>query len=299
MATGCSIIVCTYNRLKYLRQCLPFLLEQNYPQYEIIIVNDGSTDGTKEFLQSQTDNRIRIIHNEKNLGLSGSRNAGIRIASYDFTAFTDDDCHADKDWLAGLMAGFSEEKIGLVGGETFYVSQTYRGYFPERLVANPGARFPMGCNVAYRKKVFEACGYFDDLFFKYNNEDSEMAIRAVSRGFSFVRAPQAIVYHQQMDWTVKSLLRSAVNASVIPLLKKRYPRHYRTFDPPVTLGFIINGADYLYLLTSPVLILVLLIRYLLHGKKDLKIFFTKWPILLILRRYYIYREAWRQKIFMI
>lgn len=299
MNIGCSIIVCTFNRLNYLKRCLPSLLEQNYPEYEIIIVDDGSTDGTREFLDSLNDGEIKAIHHEYNQGLSASRNTGIKNASYDIVVFTDDDCQADTNWLTEIAKGFADEQAGFVIGQTFYVSRDYHGYFPERLVSNPGARWPMGCNIAYRKKVFAACGDFDSRFFDYNNEDSEMAIRAVSQGFSFVRAPAAVVYHQKMDWSVKALVRAAINASVWPVLKKKYPRHYQVFGPPVKFGLIVNAGDYLYLLTSPLLIPLLLVRYLLHGKRDLKIFFTKWPLCLLLRRYYVYREALRQKIFML
>lgn len=296
---SCSIIVCTFNRLDYLKKCLASLLALDYPEYEIIIINDGSTDNTREFLNSLNDHKIKVFHHEKNQGPSISRNTGIKNASYDLVAFIDDDCQADKNWLSEIIKGFAGEQTGFVIGQTFYISKNYRGYFPERLVSNPGAKWPMGCNIAYRKKVFTVCGDFDHYFSKYTNEDSEMAIRAISRGFSFVRAPSAIVYHQKMDWTVKSIIKSARNASVWPALKKKYPRHYLVFGPPIKFGLIINAKDYLYLLAAPLLIPLLLIRYLMHGKRGLKIFFAKWPLCLILRRYYIYREALRQMILMI
>ena len=157
----------------------------------------------------------------------------------------------------------------------------------------------MGCNIAYQKKVFNQIGYFDDKFFKYANEDSEMAIRTIANNFKFSRAPSASVYHQTMNWTVKSLIKSARNASVWPILKKRYPNHHLIFGPPVKYKIFVNIEDYLYILTLPIFIPLLLIRYLIHGKRDLKIFFTKWPIYLFLRRYYIYKEAIKNKILMI
>jgi GT2 family glycosyltransferase len=153
--------------------------------------------------------------------------------------------------------------------------------------------------MAYRKSVFDLCGGFDDIFFEYNNEDSEMAIRALSKGFSFVRTPNAVVLHQKATWKIQALLRSAKNASVWPILKKKYPKHYLVFGPPVKFGFLVNPSDYLYLLTAPAFIPLLLIRYWFHGKRDLKIFFMKWPVLLILRRFFIYKEAIRHRVWMI
>jgi glycosyltransferase involved in cell wall biosynthesis len=288
-----SVIVCTYNRLTYLKKCVDSLLSLQYPLYEIVIVNDGSTDGTKQFLELLTDERVRVIHHDSNRGLSHARNTGIKYARYDILAFTDDDCIVSPDWLIELSKGFLDEYIGIVMGQAFYVSEDYRGYFPERMVSNIGARWPMGLCVAYRRSVFEKCGGFDDYFFWYNNEDSEMAIRAVSLGFRFNRALDATVYHQKMNWTIPSLLASSRNISVWPVLKKRYPNHYETFSPPIQFGVVVGMKDYLYILLMPIFIPLLFVRYVSHGKRDWKIFFVKWPVCLIMRRYYLYREALR------
>lgn len=292
----CSVVICTYNRLEYLKKCIASLLKLNFSEHEIIIVNDGSTDGTKTYLESLQNSRIKTVHHETNKGLSLSRNTGIKNASGDIIAFTDDDCEVDQNWLTELMKGFTDENVGLVSGQVYYINKNYQGYFPERLISNPNAKWPMGANVAYQKKVFETCGDFDNFYFEYNNEDSEMAIRAVSQGFLFRRCPDAIVYHQAMDWTVASLLRSAKNASVWPLLKKKYPNHYLFFGPPIKKGLIVNAEDYLYILTAPIFIPLLFIRYLLHGKRNVKIFFTKWPLYLFLRRFYIYKSAILNKV---
>ncbi|PIR76109.1 MAG: hypothetical protein COU32_03795, partial [Candidatus Magasanikbacteria bacterium CG10_big_fil_rev_8_21_14_0_10_42_10] len=293
-----SIVVCTYNRLEYLKKCIAALRDIQFSTFEIIIVNDGSVDGTKQFLDTLEDEKITVIHHQSNQGLSASRNTGIAHTTFDFIAFTDDDCEVDKQWLTELSKGFSHSNIGFVIGQTFYISIHYKGYFPERLVSNPNAKWPMGCNIAYQKKVFETCGGFDTFFFRYNNEDSEMAIRVVSHGFLYTRASDAIVYHQAMDWTPASLLRSTRNASVWPVLKKKYPKHYLFFDPPVTYTLIVHIKDYVYVMLAPLLIPLLFIRYVMHGKRDVKIFFIKWPIYLLLRRYYIYKEAIKHRVLM-
>ena len=294
-----SIVVCTYNRLDYLKKCLTSLLELKFLDYEIIIVNDASSDGTSAWLNNLNNPKIKIIHHQVNQGPSLARNSGAQIAQNEIVAFIDDDCLADKNWLKELLAGFNDEKVGLVIGSTFYVSQNYKGYFPERLINNQNAKWPGAGNIAYRQTVFKTCGGFDNYFFQYNNEDSEMAIRALSYEFLFKRATSAIVYHQPAKWTTKSLLRSAKNASVWPILKKRYPKYYLIFGPPIKFNFIINPLDYILLITAPISIPLLFIRYLLNGQGDVKIFFTRWPVYLILRRYYIYKEALRQGIFMI
>ena len=300
MVVSCSIVICTYNRVDYLKKSIPALLNLDFSDFEIIIVNDGSTDSTIDYLNTlKANSKIKIINNEKNFGLSLSRNIGIRHAGHDIVAFTDDDCIADKNWLRQLLLGFAQAQVGFVIGQVFYRSAKYRGYFPERLVQNIGAQWPMGANIAYRKTVFKQIGYFEDKFFRVGNEDSEIAIRAVAAGINFVRQPEAIVLHQAMDWHVSSLLRAARNFSVWPVLKKMYPSQYLFFGPKITLGFIVDAKDYIYILTLPLLIPLLLFRYVHHGKRDLKIFFIKWPVYIFLKRYYIYREAIRQRIFMI
>ncbi|MBU1202677.1 glycosyltransferase [Patescibacteria group bacterium] len=296
---NCSIVLSTFNRLAYLKKCLEALLAQDFSEYEIVIVNDGSTDDTKEFLDSLSDPKIKIIHHKKNLGLSVARNTGIKNTYYDIIAFTDDDCLPEKNWLSQLVAGFDSENVGLVIGQVFYIDKNYKGYFPERLVQNIKAHWPMGANVAYHKKVFDTCGYFDPQFFKYNNEDSEMAIRTVSYGFDFKKQPTAVVCHQADNWTTRSLLKSAHNGSVWPILKKKYPKDYLIFKPPIKFGLFVNYVEYFHILIFPIIIPILFIRYLAHGKRDLKIFFTKWPIYLLLKRFYIYEEAIKNKILML
>ncbi|MDD5606045.1 MAG: glycosyltransferase family 2 protein [Patescibacteria group bacterium] len=296
---SCSVIVPTYNRLGYLKKCLASLRNLDHQDFELVVVDDASTDGTREFLESWQDDRVRVIRQPMNQGVARARNVGIKVASGEVLAFIDDDCVAEPAWLGSLLQGFTNEEIGFVIGQTFYARPGYKGYFPERLVSNVGARWPMTSNIAFRRQVFNKCGGFDDFFLQYNNEDSEMAIRAVTQGFDFVREKAAVVYHQPADWTVASLWRSARNASVWPVLKKYYPETYMVFGPPVSGGWLVNGMDYFYILTAPILIPALLLRYLWHGKRDLKIFFAKWPIYIFLRRFYIYKEAIKNRVWML
>jgi len=293
---GCTITLCTYNRLESLKRSLASLLALDYPEFEIVIIDDASKDGTTKYLNTLKDPKIKVVTHQKNLGLSEARNSGIKTAKYDFVASIDDDCVVDKNWLKNLMAGFTSENIAFVFGQVFYISENYQGYFPERLVKNIGAYWPMGGNIVYRKDVFEKIGYLNPDFFYFNNEDSEIAIRAVASGFEYARAPQAKIFHEAAIWNVKSLLRSAHNGAVWPKLKKLYPKHYLHFKPKVWRGLIVLPWDYLYILTLPICLPVLLVRYLIHGKWDLKIFFTKWPVLLILRRYYIWKEAIKNRV---
>ncbi len=299
MPPKCTIILPTYNRMKYLPKSLEAIFNLDYPDFEIIVVNDGSIDGTKKYLDDLKNPHLRIFHNETNKGLSFSKNRGAQIAQTNYIAFTDDDCVVKNDWLKKLIEGFTTSDIFFVFGQTFYIKENYRGYFPERMVQNLGARWPAGGNIMYRRELFEKIGYFNPFFDYYHNEDSDLAIRAANAGLKFKRTTQAVIYHQPMNWTVKSLLASAHNDAVWPIFKKRYSKAYQTFGPPIKFNFIVQPQDYLYIIALPILLPVLLLRYFWHKKSDLKLFFAKWPLYLFLRRFYIIREAIKNHVFII
>lgn len=294
-----TIIVCTRNRLDYLKTCLESLSNLDYPGYELIIVDDCSDDGTSEYLQGLSSKNLKTIRNKQHSGKSYSRNQGIMSAKYDILAFTDDDCQADKNWLKTLISDLINTNTDFTIGQVIYVNERHKGRFPERCVNNTHTQWPMTSNIAFKRSVFKSVGFFNPAFDKYNNEDTELAIRAVSKGHSYSFNSEAKVYHQAMLWTPTTLLHTVKNPSVWIQLKKMYPQHYLTFQPKIWFGWIIYPQHYLYLLLSPILIPLLFIRYLWHGKRDWLVFFTKWPLLLMLQRLEIYRESLKQKIWMV
>ena len=95
---GISVIIPLFNREKYIRETINSVLNQSYPEYEIIIVDDGSTDRSIERVKSFNDSRIKVI-TESNQGVSCARNNGVKIASYDIIAFLDSDDQWKKDFL--------------------------------------------------------------------------------------------------------------------------------------------------------------------------------------------------------
>jgi hypothetical protein len=95
-----SIVVCSYNGAATLEQCIRSLLALAYPDYEVIVVDDGSTDNTAAILARFPS--IRVI-TQSNQGLSSARNAGLRSATGEIVAYTDADCFVDADWLTHLV----------------------------------------------------------------------------------------------------------------------------------------------------------------------------------------------------
>jgi len=293
-----SVIIPTHNRIKALQNCLISLFAQTLLPQEIIVIVDSSNDGTKNYLLG-LGAKIKVVNHEQNLGQSEARNSGIKIAQGDVLVFIDDDCTAKPDWLEQIQKTLTQTQAEVIIGKTIYVAENYKGYFPERTVGNNNGTWPGSGNIAYKKLVFNKIGLFNPLFDEYHNEDSELAIRAVQMNTKFVQAPEVIVYHQKTYWTTPSLVASAKNAAVWVIFKKLYPLHYNYFSSPVWKGLIINPLDYLFILGLPIILPILFGRYLWNGQRNFKIFFTKWPVLLFLRRWYIYKEAWRQKIWMV
>lgn len=296
---GCSIVVATYNLLPYLKRTIQSLLELNHDPFEIIIVNDGSSDGTRQYLDSLNDSRIKVIHNELNIGTCKSRNKGIAAARYEYLAFTDHDCIVDTNWVTELIKSFKNQNTAFVIGAVYYIEKGYNGYFPERLVRNEDSYWPMGCSMAFRKSMLDIVGGFDSQMFEFGNEDTELALRCISKGYEYERNPNAVVYHQKINWTPKSLLRSAKYASVWPVLRKKYPELYTHFKSKLIKGRFISPQDYAYIVLMPILVPLLLLRYVIHGKRDIKIFFTKWPVYYFVRRYHIYKQAIKNRVLMI
>ena len=108
-----SIVVCSYNGARTLRDCLGSLQHLHYPDYEVIFIDDGSKDNTQEIMKEFP--RVRNIV-QVNRGLSAARNAGIAAAKGEVVAFTDSDCMVDRDWLYFLVHTLLSADFAAVGG---------------------------------------------------------------------------------------------------------------------------------------------------------------------------------------
>lgn len=155
-----SVIVCTYNGEKYIKDCLDALIKQDYPKdkYEIIVVDDGSTDRTNEIVSKYL---VKVIKHEKNLGICSARNTGLRNANGTVVAYTDDDCIAKKGWLKNLVKFYGDDVIA-VGGLTipFSTKTIMEKYMAETGYGNPAPlEFRKSENPLYRFYI-----YLKDMF---------------------------------------------------------------------------------------------------------------------------------------
>jgi len=208
-----SVCLCTYNRLEMLRNTLDSLLKQQTDgllSYEIIIVDDGSSDGTKEFLKFISTNigvNIKCFF-EKRAGVAGARNRGVIESRGQWIAFIDDDEIVESNYLQEIFDVATKNGADCVGGslkllfpsgyETalsgtsrkYFAETTKLGWFQQRYnYLGPGTGFAL-----VRRALFDQIGFFDTSL-KVKGEDQDFFRRARKAGYKTVFAPQAIVHH--------------------------------------------------------------------------------------------------------
>ena len=195
-----SVVVCVYNGERTIDSCLASLEKLNYPDYEVVVVNDGSTDGTRQIAEGY--DYIRLIHQE-NKGLSEARNVGIRAAAGEIIAFTDADCMADPDWLTHLVARFQSSEFGAVGGPNLTPADD--SFVASCVAVSPGAPTHVllddevaehipGCNMAFRREALQAIDGFDPIF-RAAGDDVDLCWRLQNKGYKIGFSPAAVVWH--------------------------------------------------------------------------------------------------------
>ena len=195
-----SVVVCVYNGERTIDACLASLEKLNYPNYEVVVVNDGSTDTTQKIAENYK--YIRLI-NQENKGLSEARNVGIRASGGAIIAFTDADCTADADWLTYLVARFQSSEFGAVGGPN--LSPPDDSMIATCVAVSPGAPAHVllddeiaehipGCNMAFRREALEAIAGFDPIF-RAAGDDVDVCWRLQNKGYKIGFSPAAVVWH--------------------------------------------------------------------------------------------------------
>lgn len=236
-----SVIICTYNRKKLLKSCLSSIYAQVYPDsnFEVIVIDGGSTDGTKELCKDFP--RIRFIIESK-FGLAYARNLGAALARGSIVAYTDDDCIVDKYWLKSLVDGFVfSSKVMGVGGPVFPL---YPEIIPKKIYVKAALglydngediKLTNGIitsNSAFRKEIFNTIKFDETLGItrrgKYllSGEDVDFCRKILNSGYNLVYTPYAKVFHQiseqriRVPYIVKHALHGGIsNAKMFLNLK--------------------------------------------------------------------------------
>jgi len=202
-APSVSVVVATYNGARTLEACLQSLVELDYPDFEVIVVDDGSTDRTPEIVRGYPS--VRLIREPANRGLSVARNTGIAASTGEIVAFTDSDCIADKDWLNYLVQTLESGDYAAVGGPN--ISPPAHDRVQACVAAAPGspshvlltdveAEHVPGCNMAFYKWALETIDGFDPIFRKAG-DDVDVCWRLLQGGFKIGFSPSAVVWHHR------------------------------------------------------------------------------------------------------
>ncbi len=209
-----SVVVCAYNAASTIGECLASLDALEYPDYEILLVNDGSTDGTGDIARRYP--KVRII-DIPNGGLSAARNVGMHEAAGEIIAYTDADTRVDRWWLTYLVQPFLHSDVVASGGPNLVpaddpaVAQCVArapGGPTQVLLDDRTAEHVPGCNMAFRASALRAIGGFDPVFLRAG-DDVDVCWRLQARGWTIGFAPSALVWHHHRS-TVGAYWRQQV-----------------------------------------------------------------------------------------
>ncbi len=209
-----SVVVCAYNAEATIGECLESLENLAYPDLEIIVVNDGSTDRTGEIARQYPWVTVLDVPNG---GLAAARNIGLAAASCEIIAYTDADVRVDRDWLAYLVQPFLESDVVASGGPNVVPADD--PWIAQCVARAPGspthvllddriAEHVPGCNMAIRRDALLAIGGFNPIYLRAG-DDVDVCWRLQAKGWKLGFAASALVWHRHRS-TVRAYLRQQV-----------------------------------------------------------------------------------------
>ncbi len=211
-----SIIVLNWNGKNVIFDCLDSLLAQPYAQKEIILVDNGSRDGSLEMIREKYSGRIKIIENPENLGFAGGCNTGMRASQGEWIALINSDSTVEKNWIEEMIKGIRQSvSIGMVACKIYFwgkdkvlentgqiISRDGLGRTRGRLEKDTGqydhrsaVLCPSGCAALYRRSMLDLTGFFDEKFFAYA-DDIDIGLRGRLAGYKCFYVPEAVAYHK-------------------------------------------------------------------------------------------------------
>jgi GT2 family glycosyltransferase len=225
-----SIVICSCNGERTLRDCLEGVRALEYPNFEVIVVDDGSTDDTAALAQAHG---FHVISTD-NRGLASARNTGLAAATGEIVAYLDDDARPDPHWLTFLATSFlSSSHVGVGGPNVEHpadgpiascVSRSPGGPV-HVLVSDREAEHLPGCNSAFRRSSLEAVGGFDPQF-RAAGDDVDLCWRLRDRGWTLGFNPGAVVWHRRRS-SVRAYWRQQVGyGKAEALLERKWPEKY-------------------------------------------------------------------------
>jgi len=251
-----SVVILNYNGREFVGRCLRSVLDTDYPNFEVVFVDNASTDKSAELVEElyASDLRLRIIRNNRNLGFTGGNNVGGKAAKGKYVVFLNSDTEPDPHWLKELIKVFeSDRSMGCCQCKLLLAEDRKRidsaGGFINRLglceergsMEEDNGQYDhideifhaKGAAIAARKSTLDQIGLFDETFF-INYEDVDLCWRTWLRGYRVVFCPKSIVYHKSRAVTKrqKNMFHSAKNC--LRMLIKNYSGiNLLKYSPPL------------------------------------------------------------------
>jgi GT2 family glycosyltransferase len=225
-----SVVVCTYDGARTIRECLGGLAALEYPNVEILVIDDGSTDETAEIVREFD---VRLVQTE-NRGLSAARNLGLELATGEIVAYLDDDAYPDPHWLHYVAYAFRTEEFVAVGGPNLpppgedWVAEAVAnapGGPTHVLLSDREAEHIPGCNMAFRTAALRSLGGFDPQF-RSAGDDVDICWRIQRAGWKVGFHPAALVWHHRRK-TVRAYWKQQTGyGQAEAMLQVKWPEKY-------------------------------------------------------------------------
>jgi GT2 family glycosyltransferase len=246
-----TVVVVNWNRKELLRACLISLRQQEGVPFEVIVVDNGSADGSAEMAEREFG--FRVIRNTENRGFCAANNQGIRAAGGEFIGLLNNDAEAEPGWLEALWracrkapdVGMAASKI-LVWENPGVIDKAGHLIFPDGQNRGRGSGaldrgqydreeevlWPDGCAALYRKEMLDQIGGFDEDFFAYG-DDAELGLRARIAGWRCIYTPAAVVRHHRGSTLGKDSMRriELIERNRMLLAVKLFPASLLCLNP--------------------------------------------------------------------
>ena len=253
-----SVVVACYNAGRTLQPCLDSLRVLNYPYYEVIIVDDGSTDITPQVASLYRE--FRCVK-QPHLGLSVARNTGIASAKGEIIAFTDGDCRADEDWLRYIVSDLLKGPYVGMGGHNFLPPED--SAVAAAVAVSPGspahvmltdrqAEHIPGCNMAFYKWALEEIGGFDPIFHRAG-DDVDVCWRLQQRGYKIGFSPPGFVWHYRRSNLAAYLGQQRGYGEAEAMLVRRHPEYFNMLGGGVWQGRIYTASKFGLTIRQPII----------------------------------------------
>jgi glycosyltransferase involved in cell wall biosynthesis len=266
-----SVVVCNYNGASTLDETLSSLENLCYPDYEIVYVDDGSTDESLAIAERHR-RRVRIIA-QKNQGLSVARNVGAEAATGEIVAYIDSDAHADPDWLRHLVTSMESGNYAAAGGPNLTpasdgLTAQFIAFCPGNptyvLKDNVRAEHIAGVNMAFRRDILLHLGGFDPVHTRAG-DDVDICWRIEDARFSLAFSPAAIVWHHRRP-SIRTYLRQQFGyGEAENQLERKHPERFN-------LGGYIRWSGRVY--AAPRRVSSVFRPFIFHGRLGLAMFQT-------------------------